>query len=113
QVTPPYQPDWKGLISYPLPWFGLNASATWQNRPGPQLLASYVATTAETNLTRPLTQGTTTVNFIAPGTEYGDRMNQLDVRFAKSVPVQKGRLQATVSIFNVLNSNSTLTWSTR
>ena len=23
-VTPPYQPDWKGLISYPLPW-GINA----------------------------------------------------------------------------------------
>src|SRR5262245_55379971 len=79
QVTPPYQPDWKGLVSYPLPWFGLHASATWQNRPGPQLLASYVATTAETNLPRALTQGTTTVNFIAPGTQYGDRMNQLDV----------------------------------
>ena len=34
-ITPPYQPDWKGFISYPLPWFGLRASGTWQNRIGP------------------------------------------------------------------------------
>jgi hypothetical protein len=113
QVRPPYQPDWKGLISYPLPWFGLHASATWQNRPGPQVLASYVATSAETTLGRPLTQNTTTVNFVAPGTAYGDRVNQVDVRLAKLVPLPKGRLQATLSVFNVLNSNAILTWSTR
>ena len=83
-VTPPYQADWKALVSYPLPW-GMNASATWQNRPGPQVLANYVATTSETTLGRPLTQGTTTVNFIAPGTQYGDRLNQVDVRLGKNV----------------------------
>jgi hypothetical protein len=113
RVTPPYQPDWKGLVSYPLPWWGLNASATWQNRPGPQVLASYVATSAETTLTRPLTQGTTTVNFIAPGTQYGDRLNQVDVRVAKAMPLRRGRLQLTFSVFNVFNSNATLTWNTR
>jgi hypothetical protein len=114
EVKPPFQPDWKALVSYPLPWFGLNASATWQNRPGPQVLASYVATTAETTLNRPLTQNTTTVNFIAPGTMYGDRVNQIDVRLAKSMRLpNNGRLQATLSIFNVLNSNDILTWTTR
>jgi hypothetical protein len=111
-VTPPYQPDWKALVSYPLPW-GMNASATWQNRPGPQVLANYVATSSETTLNRPLTQGTTTVNFIAPGTQYGDRLNQLDVRLGKTVPLPRGRVQLTLSVFNVLNSNATLTWSTR
>ena len=32
-VTPPYQPDWKGLIKvYPLPWWGFSGtSATWPN----------------------------------------------------------------------------------
>jgi carboxypeptidase family protein/TonB-dependent receptor-like protein len=113
EVKPPYQPDWKGLISYPLPWWGVHASATWQNRPGPQVLANYVATSAETTLGRALTQNTATVNFIAPGTQYGDRLNQVDVRFAKSVPLRNGRLQASVSFFNLLNSNATLTWSTR
>ena len=113
RVTPPYQPDWKGLVSYPLPWWGLNASATWQNRPGPQVLASYVATSAETTLTRALTQGTTTVNFIAPGTQYGDRLNQVDVRVAKAMPLRRGRLQLTFSVFNLFNSNATLTWNTR
>jgi hypothetical protein len=113
QVKPPYQPDWKALVSYPLPWFGLHASATWQNRPGPQVLANYVATSAETTLGRPLTQNTTTVNFIAPGTQYGDRVNQVDVRLAKSVALPRGRLQATLSVFNLLNSNGILTWTTR
>ena len=112
-MRPPYQPDWKGLVSYPLPWWGLNASATWQNRPGPQQLASHVVTSSETTLNRPLTLNTATVNLITPGTMYGDRMNQMDVRVAKSVPIGKGRLQATMSLFNVFNSNATLTWSTR
>ena len=112
-MQPPYQPDWKALVSYPLPWWGLHASATWQSRPGPQVLASHVVTSAETTLGRPLTQGTATVNLVAPGTQYGDRMNQVDVRVAKSVALPKGRLQATVSMFNVFNSNATLVWSTR
>src|SRR5262249_57742037 len=37
RVEPPYQADVKGLASYPLPWWGLVASATLQNRPGPPL----------------------------------------------------------------------------
>ena len=46
----PYQADWKALVSYPL---GLNASATWQNRVGPQILASYVVSaTSQTTLGR-------------------------------------------------------------
>jgi len=35
-VEPPFQADVKGLVSYPLPWWGLTTSATIQNRPGPQ-----------------------------------------------------------------------------
>ena len=35
-------------------------------------------------------------------------MNQLDVRVAKAVKVGHGRVQGTVSVFNVLNANTPL-----
>ena len=113
RVNPPYQPDWKGLVTYPLP-FGFSASATWQNRAGPQKLASYVVSgTSQTTLGRAPTFNTASAHLIAPGDGYAERLNQLDVRLAKSLKfATKGRVQATVSVFNVLNANSTLVWNT-
>lgn len=114
RVQPPFQPDWKALVSYPLPWWGLQASATWQNRQGPEILASQVVTGSDTTLNRRLSLNTATVDLIAPGTHYGDRVNQMDVRFAKSVKISGfGRLQGTVSVFNLFNSSAVLTWNTR
>ena len=87
-VTPPYQPDWKGLISYPLPW-GLNASATWQNRAGAQRTATYVVTAAQTTLGRAFSGGapSQTLQIIEPGTAYDDRLNQIDARLGKTFRV--------------------------
>src|SRR5262249_43166940 len=83
-VQPPFQPDVKGLVNYPLPWWGLTTSATFQNRPGPQILANYTVTSALVqNLGRNLSAGTSTAPLIAPGTLYGDRLTQVDVRFGK------------------------------
>ena len=45
-VRPPFLTQGKGYVVYPLPW-GLQASATFQSLPGPQILASYVARNAE------------------------------------------------------------------
>ena len=114
-VTPPYQPDWKGLVSYPLPWWGISASATWQNRAGPQKLASYVVSGTQTTLGRALSLGTATLQLMQPGTEYGNRVNQVDFRVAKSMtlPRNRGRIQASVGLYNLFNSNATLTWNTR
>ena len=100
-VEPPFQPDIKGLVSYPLPWWGLTASATIQNRPGPQILATYTVTSAlAQNLGRSLNAGSATTGLIAPGTLYGDRFTQLDVRFGKNFRLRQparrrvdGRLQ--------------------
>jgi len=108
-VSPPFQADVKALATYPLPWFGLNASATLQNRPGPQILARYTVTSAQVqNLGRPLGVGTAATQLIAPGTTYGDRVTQVDVRFGKSFRVQRSRIQASVDLFNVLNSSAIL-----
>ena len=110
-VEPPYQADVKGLVTYPLPWFGLNASATFQNRPGPQITATYTVTAAQVqNLGRPLGGGATTATtaLIAPGTMYGARVTQLDFRIGKMFRMQRTRINASVDIFNLLNSSGIL-----
>jgi len=104
-VTPPYKGDWKALVSYPLPW-GLNASATWQNRVGPQILATRTAATLPNTLGRTPTVATLTAALIQPGTLYSDRLNQVDFRLAKSFKVGRSRIQGTVSAFNLFNANS-------
>jgi carboxypeptidase family protein len=113
RVQPPFQADVKGLASYPLPWWGLIASATLQNRPGPAIAARYTVTSAQVqNLARPLGLGTAATQLIAPGTMYGDRVTQVDVRFGKVFRVQKARLQTAIDIFNLLNSSDILTVNT-
>ncbi len=113
-VEPPYQADVKGFASYPLPWLGLTTSATLQNRPGPQILARYTVTSAQvTGLpNRGLGLGTATTQLIAPGTMYGDRVTQVDVRVGKMFRVQRSRIQASLDLFNVLNSSAILALNT-
>ena len=60
------------------------------------------------NLGRALGVGTAAAQLIAPGTMYGDRVTQVDVRFGKSFRVQRSRIQASVDLFNVLNSSAIL-----
>jgi hypothetical protein len=52
-----------------------------------------------------LTSPNAYADLISPGTLYDNRLNQVDVRLAKSVKVGGGRLQGTVSVFNLLNGN--------
>jgi hypothetical protein len=111
-VDPPYQPDVKALVSYPLPWWGLRASATLQNRPGPQILANYSINATnyatQTTLGRPVTGGSTTAPLIAPGTLYGDRFTQLDIRFGKLFRVGSTRIAPSVDVYNLMNSSAVL-----
>ena len=52
--------------------------------------------------------GAITVNLIAPGTLYGDRVRQLDLAFKKIVRLGGQRLTAGLDIYNVMNNNVTL-----
>ena len=47
QSEPPFQPQVKLLGIYPMPWWGLQPSTTFQSLPGPTILANYTATNAE------------------------------------------------------------------
>ena len=49
------------------------------------------------------------VNLITPGTMYGDRVNQLDLRFAKAFKLAHSRTVFAVEIYNSLNASAVLT----
>jgi hypothetical protein len=109
-VRPPFLTQYKFYGSYPLPFFGISASATFQSTPGPMITASYTARNAEIapSLGRNLSSGangTATVQLVPDGVLYGDRLNQTDFRLAKTFSVGASRLQAQFDIYNLFNGN--------
>jgi hypothetical protein len=112
RVVPPYQPDWKGLVSYPLPWWDLRASATVQNRPGPQILANYTINSTnaltQTTLGRTPTGGSQVTQLIAPNSIFADRFTQVDLRLGKGFKAGRSRIQGTLDVFNAFNSSGVL-----
>src|SRR5690606_2498203 len=100
----------------PLPW-SLQASASLQNLPGPELRAQYIATTDEIapSLGRPLAgrAATATIELLPPDTVYGPRTTQVDFRMSRSFMIGKTRVQPMLDLYNALNSNATLTVNTR
>jgi len=50
-----------------------------------------------------------TVNLIAPGSLYGDRINQLDTRVSKVFRHRRARAVVGLDIYNVLNAHAVLT----
>ena len=52
-----------------------------------------------------------TVNLVAPGTLYGDRLNQLDFRVAKILKFGGKRAMIGVDLYNAMNSGVILTYN--
>jgi len=116
-VKPPFQPNVKLLGVYPLPWQGIQFAATFQSLPGPQITAARTYTNAEIrpSLGRNLATGaagTSTVQLIAPGTTYDERLYQLDLRASKVFKVGRHRVQANVDVYNAGNASSILSINT-
>jgi hypothetical protein len=103
----------KLLGAYTLPKVEAQVSATFQSIYGPAITANYNAPNAlvAPSLGRNLSGGAanTTVNLIAPGAEYGDRSNELDVRVAKALKLRRSRLTLNFDLYNMLNANPVLT----
>lgn len=110
----------KFLGAYPLPWWGIRLSGTFQSSvPDPMNLqegnafgmsADYVATNAviRPSLLRNLSAGanaTASVNLVEPGTVYGERSYQTDFRVAKTFSVRAVRIEGLVDLFNLFNAN--------
>jgi hypothetical protein len=105
----------KFIASYQIPRVDVQLSASFRNEPGPQRLANYTATSAvvSPSLGRNLSgnANNVTVSLVEPGLLYGERLNQLDLRFAKVLRFGRTRTTASIDIYNALNGNAVLTES--
>ena len=112
-ITEAFLTQVKGLVAYTIPRVDLQISTTYQTKAGPQVLANYNAPNAAVapSLGRSLSGGraNVTVNVVEPGTLYGERLHQLDVRFSKLVPLLGSRTRVNVDLYNALNSSTVLT----
>jgi len=99
----------KLLGSYTLP-YDIQVAATLQNQPGPPRIAEVTYTRAQiaAALGRPSGgSGSIDVNVIPPGTVFGERFNQLDLRLTKIIPIgDTTRLRAMFDLFNLFNANA-------
>ena len=103
----------KGLGTYAVPKVGAQISLSWQSMPGPQIAANYAVPNAAIvpSLGRSLSGGASSVttNLIEPGTLYGERMNQVDVRFSKVFRFAgHGRLSANLDLYNAFNASTVI-----
>jgi carboxypeptidase family protein len=131
-VPPFFMPQFKFSGSYPLPFWDLRVSATFQSLPGipigflggtglsfdndigrPVNSGQYTATNAEIkpSLGRDLASGaagTATVFLLEPNTYFEDRLYQTDIRFSKSIRVGRGSVRGNFDIYNLFNAASVL-----
>jgi Carboxypeptidase regulatory-like domain len=117
-VTQAWLTQLKVLGSYTVPKIEVSIGASYQNIPGIELSAAYADVNSD--LARPVAQGglgrlpfgavsataVTTVNLIAPQTEYYDRLNQLDLRLGKILKYGRTRSNISLDLYNVFNKGT-------
>jgi hypothetical protein len=106
--------QFRGLSSYIIPKVGVQLAAAFQSKPGAMLAANYAVPNAAVvaSLGRNLSGNApnVTVNLVTPGTMYGDRINQFDLRIAKTFRFGRSRTRIALDIYNALNSSAVLTY---
>jgi carboxypeptidase family protein len=99
----------KLLGSYTIPGIDVRLAGSFQSIPGPPIAAYLVvpSAVAARSLGRPLAGGAAnvTVSIVDPGTMYGDRLNQVDLRFSKILRFATTRTTLNLDLNNVLNVN--------
>jgi hypothetical protein len=102
-----------GLGSYTVPKIDVLISSTFRSDQGAQLAANMAFTAAQTTLGRPFANNApnVTVNLVEPGTLYGDRVNEIDFRFAKILRFGRTRTNVGFDVYNVTNSAPILTYN--
>jgi hypothetical protein len=115
----PFLNDFKLVGSVILP-ARIELASTFQSSPHagistPQfgLAANYVATSASIapSLNRSLAAGansTVTINVNPPGRNFNDRVNQIDMRIARTFGLRRTRLKAILDLYNVTNGSPVL-----
>ena len=102
------------LGTYTIPRIDVQVAGTLRSDPGVALVANYSVDTAVVaqSLGRPLSNNVpnVTVNLIAPGSLYGDRVNEVSVRFAKILRFGRTRTSVGLDINNIFNSAAVLSY---
>ena len=103
------------LGSYTIPKVDVQIAGTLRSDQGQQLAANWAAPNSATvGLNRPFAGvggQTVTVNLIEPGTLYGDRITQIDMRFAKILSFGRTRTTVGFDVYNLTNSAAILTYN--
>jgi hypothetical protein len=113
-IVPPWSADTQFKLSgtIPLP-YQFYTGVTYQNLPGIPYYGAYVFTNAQIakSLGRNLASGangTVTIDLIPPMTQFEDRIQQLDFRFAKRFRIANKRIEPEFDIYNALNASPIL-----
>jgi hypothetical protein len=121
-VSEPFLTQVSGYASYALPWYDIRLSATLQSVTGPIINAYNTYTGTAPGLGRDFSSGQSTVNLVPgwvdsfafrgspSGTERGERLNQVDLRFTKILRLgRQGNVDLNVDLYNAFNSDAILT----
>ncbi|HVZ22141.1 MAG TPA: carboxypeptidase regulatory-like domain-containing protein [Vicinamibacterales bacterium] len=106
-----------GLATYTVPKIDVLVSGTIRSDQGAPLRATWnapSATVINPALGRTVSSraSTVAVDLVAPGQVWGDRVNEIDMRFAKIVRFARTRSTIGLDIYNLVNSNAVLTYNT-
>jgi hypothetical protein len=113
--------NWRGLVNYVVPVIDVQVSGILRSQAnfnptgtpasnGTSLSANHTVTNAQViaALGRPLAGNAqnTTVNLTLPGQLYGDRINNVDMRFAKILRFGGTRTNVGLDLYNLFNANT-------
>jgi hypothetical protein len=113
-IRVPFQNRVKFSASYRLP-YDVQIATVVQSSPGPTYnsTVTYTAAQIQPSLGRPLSGGTATVNVnvVPPFSQFGDRLNQVDLRGGKIFRMGRKRIQANVDLYNLFNASSVVNFN--
>jgi hypothetical protein len=122
RLETPFLTQAKGLAVYTVPKVDVQVSGTFQSKPyiganapsisSQSLASNWVASNATViapNLGRNISGGgaVAIVNLVQPGTRYPDRLNQVDLRFAKLLRYGQTRTRVALDLYNAFNAGTT------
>ena len=126
--TEPWLTQVRGLVSYTLPKVDVLVSAIVRSQPNAQPAATTVATNGGSRIATyqmtpaqflaatgvPLRAGLAqqSVNLVAPGALYGDRVNVTDLRLAKVLRFGGKRVNIGLDLYNLFNANPATAYET-
>jgi hypothetical protein len=124
-IAEPWLTSVRGLASYTVPKVDVLVSAIFRSQANAQPGADVGTNGASRSATyrmsaaqflaitgRPLAPGLAQqdVNLLLPGALYGDRINVVDMRFAKVLKFGKTRTTVGVDLYNLFNANTATTY---